>query len=221
MDDMGSVSRLSKTKERILAAALDLFNIEGEANVVPADIAHALGISPGNLYYHYKGKEPIIRTLFARFDGELRMVLGAPRKAPLAVEDNWVFLYIIFEEIYDFRFFYSNLTVILDRDRGLLSPFRSLIAEKARSFTSIVETLRREEVLAIRDTQITQVAQRAAMFMTHWPAHQHLISPDLPVKTAIHDGVYALFSMITPFMGASAAEFEAMLSDYHRDIRGG
>ena len=54
----------SATKIKILATALQLFNNEGEAQVSSVDIASVMGISPGNLYYHYKGKDEIIAALF-------------------------------------------------------------------------------------------------------------------------------------------------------------
>ena len=46
-----------RTAERILASALGLFNRFGEPNVATTMVAADLGISPGNLYYHYPGKE--------------------------------------------------------------------------------------------------------------------------------------------------------------------
>ena len=91
----------SKTKEKILKTALGLFNNEGESAVSAVDIASVIGISPGNLYYHYKGKDEIIVQLFADFEDEIRQVLSSPIREPLKMEDNWVYLYIIFEEIFD------------------------------------------------------------------------------------------------------------------------
>ena len=113
----------SKTKEKILRTALGLLNNEGEVNINSVDIAAVMGISPGNLYYHYKGKDAIIGELFADFETEIRQVLAAPVTKPLALEDNWIYLYIIFEEIYDFRFFYLNLTSLLERIPELRPKF--------------------------------------------------------------------------------------------------
>jgi len=41
-----------RTAQRILEAALDLFNRFGEPNVSTTLVAGELNISPGNLYYH-------------------------------------------------------------------------------------------------------------------------------------------------------------------------
>ncbi len=60
-----------KTRDRILECALTLFNQQGEPNVSTLEIANEMGISPGNLYYHFHGKEPLILSLFERFQAEL------------------------------------------------------------------------------------------------------------------------------------------------------
>ena len=61
-----------KTRDRILECALQLFNEKGEPNVSTMEVANEMGISPGNLYYHFHGKEPLILGLFERFQNELR-----------------------------------------------------------------------------------------------------------------------------------------------------
>ncbi|MEZ5436137.1 MAG: TetR/AcrR family transcriptional regulator [Pseudomonadales bacterium] len=84
-----------KTREKILQASLLLFNEEGEPNVTTVDIANELEISPGNLYYHFKGKEVIIDVLFSRFEDGFTEILHAPIKKELKVEDSWYYLHVI------------------------------------------------------------------------------------------------------------------------------
>ncbi len=62
------------TKDRIVDAAIDLFNAEGVTPVTTNHIAAHLGISPGNLYYHYGNKEEIVRAAFERMNAEAEQV---------------------------------------------------------------------------------------------------------------------------------------------------
>src|SRR6266567_9459354 len=56
-----------RTRDRILEAALRLFNERGTAAVSTNHIAAEAGISPGNLYYHFADKQEIIRALHERY----------------------------------------------------------------------------------------------------------------------------------------------------------
>ena len=67
-----------KTAQRILTTATQLFNERGERNVTASDIALELDISPGNLYYHFKGKDGILSALFKNYYRELAGMLAAP-----------------------------------------------------------------------------------------------------------------------------------------------
>lgn len=58
------------TRGRIVDAAIQLFNARGVAAVTTNHVAAHLKISPGNLYYHFRNKEEIVREAFDRMNAE-------------------------------------------------------------------------------------------------------------------------------------------------------
>ena len=104
-----------KTRDRILECALQLFNHKGEPNVSTMEVANEMGISPGNLYYHFHGKEPLVLGLFERFQNELAPLLDPPADAQLKPEDYWLFLHLIIERMAHYRFLFQDLSNLAGR----------------------------------------------------------------------------------------------------------
>ncbi|MEA3352349.1 MAG: TetR/AcrR family transcriptional regulator [Campylobacterota bacterium] len=57
--------KTSKTKQKIKLCAIELFNDSDTLSITTNHIAKKAGISPGNLYYHYKNKEDIIKDIYS------------------------------------------------------------------------------------------------------------------------------------------------------------
>lgn len=113
------------TKTRILDAALALFNERGSANVTTNHIAEAMGISPGNLYYHFRNKAEIVRGLFQRI-----MAGWAENYAlPAAKSPNFRTMESMaagnFEIQWRYRFFFRDLTMLLAADPELAAQYRT------------------------------------------------------------------------------------------------
>jgi len=204
----------SKTKEKILRTSLALFNNEGESNISSVDIAAVMEISPGNLYYHYKGKDVIVSELFADFEAEMRQVLAAPLGKPLALEDNWIYLYIIFEEIHDFRFFYYNLTALLERIPELAPKFARLLALMQDTFSRLLSGLEASGHLTFRDGEKPVLAERLTAHFTYWLPYAQLRGMTGSSKALIHEGVYAALSQITPYWGTESEPYAELLRDF-------
>jgi len=94
-----------RTRERILETALKLFNDFGEPNVTTTVIADEMDISPGNLYYHFHNKDEIVDALFGDYEKEIDGLFATPAARLLETEDIWLFLHLLFETIWRFRFF--------------------------------------------------------------------------------------------------------------------
>ena len=197
-----------KTRDRILQTSLLLFNHEGEAPQTAVDISNALEISPGNLYYHFKGKDAIIRALFGAFEDEMRIILRGSKGGVTSIEDNWVYLYIILEEIYDFRFFYRDLGVLLDRYPDLAVRFRALVAEKRDTITRVLHDLAESDVLQLDPRLKAALTDQIMMSITFWLANDSIGNEVHDGPSLIHKTVFQVMCLIVPYMGE--AGFDAL-----------
>ena len=196
-----------KTRDRILKTSLALFNAEGEAQVSTVDIAAVLGISPGNLYYHFKGKEPIIEALFADFEVELRQVLSAPLQRPVSFEDNWVFIYIVFEEINDFRFFYEGMASILERCPQLRPRVARLLGLKRSTTLAVLSDLEAQRLALFERDEKERLADRIAAHFTFWLQYRAATEAAPTDRARINDAVYATILMIAPYLAGERAAY--------------
>jgi AcrR family transcriptional regulator len=113
------------TKTRILDTALELFNERGAGTVTTNQIAEALGMSPGNLYYHYRNKAEIVRALFDRIVGEWAQNYATPEAEmpTLAIVERM--MAGNFEIQWRYRFFFRDLTMLLNADPDLAATYRA------------------------------------------------------------------------------------------------
>ena len=85
------------TKEKILNASIRLFNENGLANVRLQQIASEIGISVGNLAYHFRNKEAILEAVAENLDVELSEILSSYRIYPNLIDfDNQLSKYFAF-----------------------------------------------------------------------------------------------------------------------------
>ena len=91
-----------RTAERILGTALELFNRFGEPNVATTLIASDMGISPGNLFYHFPAKELLVNALFDEYRHDLDQLLPAASDVQ-DMEHAWFFMHSLFELVWRHR----------------------------------------------------------------------------------------------------------------------
>jgi AcrR family transcriptional regulator len=97
-----------KTAEKILLMSLDLFNSQGERNITSVDIANELDISPGNLYYHFKGKDDIVNALVDSYVIKMNAIPQSSEDS----EDFYKYLLYCLETMHLFRFLFQNIAEI-------------------------------------------------------------------------------------------------------------
>ena len=202
-----------KTRDRILHTSLHLFNEEGEEQTTTIDIANEMDISPGNLYYHFKGKDQIITELFHQYETALSGTLAAPIERPLSaqgnVEENWYYLYVVLEEMYQYRFLYHNLDNILQRYPEIRRHFKRLLQLKRATLYAICQTLIQQSVIETGEQQLLGLVDNMTLNLTFWLSYDQLLHEEREPSVTIHQGVLQLLTMVAPYLG------DEQLSFYH------
>jgi AcrR family transcriptional regulator len=126
------------TKQKILETALGLFNQEGTNHISTNHIAAALGISSGNLYYHYRSKEDIIRALFNQFDRSAEAGYTLENETP-SLQDLEQLIQANFTLQWHYRFLFRDLIDLLRRDPELETMYRQ---HRQRGFEGNRELIR-------------------------------------------------------------------------------
>ena len=117
------------TYTRIINASLVLFNEEGERHISTNHIAAHLGISPGNLYYHFRNKDEIIVQLFKRYSEALLQYLN-DAVLPSSVEDSINYMAGIYDVMWEYRFLFSDVNTLLARSSELLGEHNNFTQAK-------------------------------------------------------------------------------------------
>jgi AcrR family transcriptional regulator len=212
-----------KTRDRILHTSLALFNEEGEAHTTTIDIANEMDISPGNLYYHFKGKDEIIAELFQQYELALSSTLTAPIEQPLSadrtnVENNWYYLYVVMEEMYQYRFLYHNLDDILARYPDIRRGFKRLIQLKRAALFAICQTLLQQAVIDARDQQLLGLVDNMTLTLTFWFNYDQLLYDERAPQVTIHQGVLQLLTMVAPYLGEEQLNFYRDCEDIYTSM---
>jgi len=104
-----SLPKALKTKDRILQISLQLFNERGERSVTTNHIAAELGISPGNLYYHFRNKHEIIKELMYQYQVETLEMLSLPEDRPLTTNDKINYFQVLSGQLWSYRFIHRDV----------------------------------------------------------------------------------------------------------------
>lgn len=194
-----------RTAERILEASLALFNRFGEPNVSTSAIAAELRISPGNLYYHYPAKDKLVNALFARYDEALSGLLQASGDVA-DVEDAWFFMHTLFELIWQYRFFYRDLSNLLSRNRKLEKQFLSVLQSKTAAMRELLNTMRRSGALRLEQEDEAQTtATSMTVVLTYWLSFEYVLDPRRAMEpesaqAALLRGARHVLSLLMPYL---------------------
>jgi AcrR family transcriptional regulator len=202
--------RPRRTAERILDTTLDLFNRFGEPNTSTTLISAELGISPGNLYYHYPAKDELIERLYDRYDAALGDLLRAADDVA-DVEDAWLFFHMLFELIWQYRFLYRDLNDLLSNNRKLEQQFQFVLQRKATAVRAVLAGLGRAGGIAIAQRDAAPVATAMVVVITYWLSFEYVRDPRRALEPeaaggSLLRGAFHVLTLLSPYLAADGRE---------------
>ena len=139
-------------------------------------ISAELGISPGNLYYHYPAKDELINSLFDRYERSLSELLNAS-DGVRDVEDAWFFMHSLFELIWQYRFLYRDLNDLLSKNRRLETHFQWVLKNKTRAVRSLLDGMSRAGAMSIDSREVEATATSMVVVLTYWLSYEYVRDP--------------------------------------------
>jgi len=205
-----------RTRERILELSLTLFNDFGEPNTTTTIIADEMNISPGNLYYHFRNKDEIVNSIFADFEKQMDALLAMPAQRKVSVEDVWLYLHLVFELMWKYRFIYRDLNDLLSRNRIIETHFKRILDDSTRVALLLGQGMRAAGELAASDAELKSLATNMVLVATYWLNFEYVRNPRKPVDSAaMGRGAYQMMSMVAPYLQGDARRlFEKLAVEY-------
>jgi AcrR family transcriptional regulator len=205
-----------RTAERILEVTLSLFNRYGEPNVSTTLISAELGISPGNLYYHYPAKDELINALFDRYEKALNEILPAAEGVE-NVEDAWLFFHMLFELIWAHRFLYRDLNDLLSKNRRLETHFQFVLKNKTRAMHGLLDGLSRFGAARLDSADAAPLATAMVVVVTYWLSFEYVRDPRHALEAdaaaaSMGRGVYHALALLMPHLDEASRGHLRMLA---------
>lgn len=199
-----------KTRDRILKAALGLFNERGEAHVSLAQIAGRLGISEGNLWYHFRTKRDLVAALFAELEERIdRNLSREPASAGSDLADFGDYARQSFRDIWEYRFLYRHR--FDPEEESELAERIAAMTERAHRHTErILAEMVARKLLAASPQEISELAVNAWILSRYWLDYLQERHGIARISEAdLQAGVKQLFALYRPYLTEAARAQEA------------
>ncbi|WP_159822125.1 TetR/AcrR family transcriptional regulator [Colwellia sp. 20A7] len=195
-----------KTRDKIIQASIILFNKHGERNVTTNHIAAHLSISPGNLYYHFRNKEDIILSIYEEYASNL-LLDTIPKVSNEVRPLDAIILYMdaVFQMMMKFRFFYSNLPVLLDKNPSLREKYVEVQHSIAERVSQLLVSLKDAGIVDFNDEDLTDIVSILRIINTFWLSFYQTQNMVNEINDSVfYQGVLKILVILKPYTTEAA-----------------
>jgi AcrR family transcriptional regulator len=157
-----------KTRSRILLACRRLFNERGPGDVTTAEIAEAVGINEGNLYYHFQRKEQIVEALFADYEHAFREVAAAYGSGAGDLRHYRDYFAGWFNLMWEWRFFYRDGAVVDRLAPRLRRHLKAMADDGQGQVRRVYEGMVADGLMRATPSEIDALVVNGWIVATYW-----------------------------------------------------
>ncbi|EJC6993899.1 TetR/AcrR family transcriptional regulator [Vibrio parahaemolyticus] len=210
-----------KTRDKIVYAALELFNQHGERNITTNHIADHIEISPGNLYYHFRNKQEIVREIFALYSAELLERFTPIQGSQESLTMLKSYLDSIFTLMWKYRFFYANLPEILSRDKQLHEQYIDVQEKLQANLIAIMQEFVSLKLLDVNEQQLKSLVCTLHLIACSWLAYQSAMASKTSItEQMVKQGMLQMLNVVKPVATEQGLEQLQLLEEAVSTLQG-
>ena len=138
---------MKSTKERILKTALTLFNTLGLPKVTLRTIAKEMGISQGNLNYHFKKREDIITALYYELVEQIDIHMKKNKCNEITLQTFFESSNTVMSNFYRYRFFLLDFVQIIRNNREVKAHYQALTKKREKEFIILFKEMVKNDII--------------------------------------------------------------------------
>lgn len=193
---------MAKTKERILEQARILFNKVGYKNVTIRMIAIEMGMSSGNLNYHYKKREDILEALYFQM-----VSVFDERIEKLETEEMTLYkmrkdIHVSISRMVDYTFFWTDLFYILSSNTTIKKHFDTVYEHRKNGLEFVFNAFIKTTILKPFEFKFerTNLIEQMVNFGNTWMYASSLYTYNKLTPTYINTQTSALMAYLYPYL---------------------
>ncbi|MFC6334402.1 TetR/AcrR family transcriptional regulator [Paenibacillus septentrionalis] len=189
------------TKQRIIQTAVQLFNEQGVGKVSTNHIATAASISPGNLYYHFKNKSEIIKSILTIMYEEWNEVWYIEEQMQLEQKHLEQKLIQNFEILWRYRFFYREALSLFQADESLRQQHNAMMETRLVEQQAFIQRFIECGVLHIQadSEQLQKLLLSCWIIANNWLSFLEMNGQPID-EAGLQKGVSLIWAILTPYL---------------------